>query len=156
MSDEQRALPAGTEELASRLTLKQRLFVEAYLGRAMGDATQAAKIAGYNATDRNLQTIGSCLKYHEVIAQIISARVAEYMDSDEVLTGLTEIARRDDRDLVQVVTDHRGNVVEAKLDVMPRIRAYELIGKAHGLFNDRQQVDVNVKAIIGVDLSKIT
>jgi phage terminase small subunit len=38
-----------TRRQGNKLTLKQRRFVEAYCGEAAGNATQAAKLAGYSS-----------------------------------------------------------------------------------------------------------
>jgi phage terminase small subunit len=40
------------------LTAKQRAFVAAYVGEAMGNATQAARLAGYKGSDKTLCEIG--------------------------------------------------------------------------------------------------
>ena len=42
-----------------RLTRKQQLFVAAYVGEAKGNATEAARIAGYGGSDATLRQTGS-------------------------------------------------------------------------------------------------
>lgn len=45
--------------MANQLSIKQAAFVAAYLGEANGNATEAARIAGYKGNDKTLQAIGS-------------------------------------------------------------------------------------------------
>jgi hypothetical protein len=45
------APPDNLTELLNALTLKQRRWVEAYFGEAAGNATKAARLAGYEGTD---------------------------------------------------------------------------------------------------------
>lgn len=74
------------------LTYKQRLFVEAYLGVAGGNASEAARIAGYcNPGQAGHDT----LKKHEIQAAI-DARLADAaMPANEILARLSEIASGD-------------------------------------------------------------
>jgi len=44
---------------SDKLTLKQQLFVEAYLGEAKGNATEAARIAGYKGNEITLAAVGA-------------------------------------------------------------------------------------------------
>ncbi len=42
-----------------KLTEKQRKFVEAYMGKAAGNATEAARIAGYKGSATTLASVGA-------------------------------------------------------------------------------------------------
>jgi phage terminase small subunit len=102
----------------TKLTAKQRLFIEAYIGEANGNATQAARIAGYTGTDNTVAQRGFELVRNSKIQPFISQRVTEAaMSATEVLHGLSLIAKD--------VNERAGD----------RIRAYELIGKHHRLFD---------------------
>lgn len=80
---------AATKE-KDPLTLKQRLFVEFYLGRANGNATEAARLAGYSDPEQS----GWANKKKVEIQEAIAARTAEAaMPADEVLARLADIAR---------------------------------------------------------------
>lgn len=43
----------------AKLTPKQRKFMEAYMGPALGNAKKAAELAGYKGTDNTLRAVGS-------------------------------------------------------------------------------------------------
>jgi hypothetical protein len=71
--------------------LKQRLFVEHYLGDAKGNATEAARRAGY--APRYAREIGGRLLHKPHIAAAIEARIAEVaMTSAEVLGRMSDLA----------------------------------------------------------------
>lgn len=78
--------------MPDNLTLKQRKFVEAYVGAANGNATKAAKQAGYS--ERSAHSVGhETLKKPEV-REAIEARLAENtLGRNEVLSRLSDIAR---------------------------------------------------------------
>lgn len=80
------------------LTLKQQRFVDAYTGPAAGNATQAARIAGYKGNDNVLAVQGHMnLRNRKVAAAIAEAtkpeKIAGVMSREECLTVLSEIAR---------------------------------------------------------------
>lgn len=131
----------GTEQ--ARLPLKQEAFIAAYLGAAQGNATEAARIAGY----KQPQSQGSrLLKNVE-----ISARVSQHVDqkfatSDQVLQKLTEIALADPFEFVEILSrDKSGKPLKVKMDLSNQVKALELLGKYHQLFVDKQQIDVNIR-----------
>ena len=71
------------------LTYKQRLFVEAYLGKANGNAVEAARIAGY----RTPHPEGVRLLRNATIKAAVEARLDQAaMPANEVLARLSEIA----------------------------------------------------------------
>jgi hypothetical protein len=73
------------------LSGKQRLFVDHYIGAANGNATEAARLAGYNG--RSGQAGYECLKKPEVRAAIDERLEALSLSSREVLARLTEQAK---------------------------------------------------------------
>jgi phage terminase small subunit len=74
------------------LSLKQRRFVEFYLGRANGNATEAAKLAGYS--ERSAASVGSENLRKPDISAEISRRLDEAaMPAAEVLARLAAQAR---------------------------------------------------------------
>lgn len=72
------------------LTLKQRKFVEAYLGKANGNATEAARLAGYKGNDVTLGAVGHETKNKPLVASILKdgqkylAEIADNSDSATV------------------------------------------------------------------------
>ncbi len=53
------------------LTLKQQLFAEYYLGAARGNATEAARLAGYGGNDDTLAHAGSDNLANPAIAALV-------------------------------------------------------------------------------------
>lgn len=106
------------------LNHKQQLFVEAYLGAANGNATEAARIAGY----KQPHSQGSRLLENVEIASRVRERVAEAgMTANDVLTELASVAR--------LPYDGDPKAVQNK------VRALELLGKHHKLFVEKQEVE---------------
>lgn len=71
------------------LPLKQRLFVAYYLGKAKGNGTLAARLAGYGSPT---EAASRLLTFAKVKAAI-EAKLAEVaMSSDEVLARLSDLA----------------------------------------------------------------
>jgi len=116
--------------MAARLTRKQIKFVEAFMGEAEGDATAAARLAGYNATGSVLRNIGCENLQKPNIAAAIAERVAED-DGGLIMT------RKDRQVLWSRIA--RGEVLDgdrpAKMG--DRLKASEILGKSQGDFIDR-------------------
>jgi phage terminase small subunit len=77
------------------LTAKQQLFIEAYLGAARGNATEAARLAGYEGDGDALGVTGHRLLSNARIAEAVAARLKRAkrcLQADEVLELLTEQA----------------------------------------------------------------
>lgn len=120
--------------MSDRLTEKQRKFVEAYIGEAKGNATQAARLAGYSGDDGALAVRGSENVRKSKIRQAINERLndCELVASREAIQelfaryifGLEEAAPKE------------------------RIRAAELMAKLHGMFVDRIEHSGEVEYIV--------
>lgn len=108
--------------MGNKLTHKQELFVNAYLGEAKGNATEAARLAGYNGNDVTLGQVGAENLKKPQIAELIEKRTSEAaMSATEVLQKLSEIANRERSDIA----------------TRDQIKALELLGRHHKLFTDR-------------------
>ncbi len=76
------------------LTLKQQKFIDAFLGAANGNATGAAKLAGYSGSYDVLRRIGSGnLRVPEIRQAIDEALSENGMSAAEVLSELAKVGR---------------------------------------------------------------
>jgi phage terminase small subunit len=109
-------------EPKDRLTPKQRRFIEAYTG----NATEAARLAGYQGNDDVLGVTGFDLLRIPKIAQAIAER------EERAITGL--IATREERQAfwTQVMNDSTSEMKD-------RLKAAELLGKSQADFIDRHE-----------------
>ena len=140
------------------LTFRQKQFVERYL--VLGNATQAAKEAGYSA--RTARQMGSENLTKPVIQEEIRRRVAELvMGADEALQRLAQIARgehgayiQDDGtlDLAQMKEDGKLHLVKSirpgryglSVEFGDMLAALVTIARRHGLLRDRVAVEGTV------------
>jgi hypothetical protein len=147
--------PARMDEVEPHLTYRQALFVSFYLGEANGNATEAARMAGYAKAKQS----GSANLRKSQIRAALDSRLDEVaMSTDEVLARLTEVARADLGDFLKF--DRRGRIyldlnrahIEGRLHLVKKLNrtqfgyvielhdsmaALQLLGKYHGLFRDR-------------------
>jgi phage terminase small subunit len=130
--------------MENKLTQRQRLFVEAYIGPANGNGREAARAAGYSGDDNALSSRAFELMRNPKIAELIGVRVEEaVMRSNEVLSELSAIAKADWQNFLEIRRDRDGDVIDATLKLGDKIRALELLGKYFKLFSDR--VDLNLQ-----------
>jgi len=105
------------------LTEKQRKFVEAYMGKAKGNATEAVRLAGYSH------------KYADRQAH-------QLLENDRVLGAIEErqkndplIASREDRQRFWTDVMNGENH-----EIKDRLRASEILGKSQADFIERREV----------------
>ena len=104
--------------MRDELTLKQQRFVTAFLETA--NATESARRAGYKGNDVTLAAVGyENLRKHQ-IKKMIEDNVKKALTAEEVLQNLSRIANSE--------AEFKGSDV---------VKANELIGKHHKLFEDR-------------------
>lgn len=116
-------------ERGESLTLKQKLFVEAYLGQAGGNATEAAKIAGYRGDEGTLAQVGyENLRKPEIRAAVEARVQRSAMETDEVLNELSKIARMD---------------VSGSSALSSKVRALEILAKIHGMMSDKLNLNLD-------------
>lgn len=137
------------------LTLKQHQFIDAYLGEANGNATEAARIAGYALP--GIQGHENLKKPY--IRKIIDTKLGESaMSSAEVLARLSAIARSSLGDFINVADDGsykldlRRSKITGKLPLLKSIKptrdgvmielhdpqaALTTLAKYHGLFAEK-------------------
>jgi len=138
------------------LTGKRKLFIEEYL--TCWNATEAARRAGYKHPRRQ----GSRLLSFVDIKDAIRARLQEKaMDADEVLARLADQGKASIAEFLKVTQDgvaidwitveQKGHLVKSltptahgmRLELYDAQSALVQIGRAHGLFVDRHQHDVD-------------
>lgn len=155
----QPAKPRKPLPLFGDLTLRQNSFVDHYL--QTGNATEAAKLAGYDADRNNLAVIGSQLLRSLKIKQEIKRRLGKSIATGpEVLERLTLHARGDITDVLneagefdlkrarsrrllkklKVKTDKDGSVSH-EYEIHDPQAALEKLGRFHKLFTDKVEVE---------------
>lgn len=113
------------------MTEKQRRFVEAYMGTAAGNATEAARIAGYAGDDAALAVRGSeCVRNRKVAAALAERQ-----------QGSPAVATREERQAFWA------SVMRGETDApwKERIKASELLGKTGGDFVDRHEGEITIR-----------
>lgn len=154
----QPAKPRGPK--GSPLTFRQRLFVVYYLGEAGGNASEAARMAGYAEPRQE----GSRLLTNADIRAAIDAKLDKAaLSADEVLARLSEMATGDISDFISVnaaggfTLDLAKALKAGKLHLVKKIKqtrfgpvlelydalaALEKLGRYHGLFQDRVEARI--------------
>lgn len=139
------------------MTEKQKLFCNEYLIDL--NATQAAIRAGYS--EKYAHTNVSKLLQNTTIKEYIENRIAEKEDKliakqNEVLKYLTSVMRGESKSEIVVVENIGDYMSEARTmekapDEKERLKAAELLGKAHMMFSERIQQDIDMDLNINVD-----
>lgn len=136
-----------------KLTAKQQRFCDEYLIDL--NATQAAIRAGYS--EKTAKSIGNENLTKPDLKAYIEKRMAEkeaalVADQAEVLKYLTSVLRGKSTSSV-LARDEVGadRVIEKAPDEKERLKAAELLGKAHMLFTDKVQQEVDMDLNITVD-----
>jgi phage terminase small subunit len=141
--------------VARELNYRQRLFVEAYLGEANGNATEAARIAGIPSPRQQ----GQRLLSNVVIQAAISRRVASAaMSANEVLARFSDLASGNLGEFIDIIgkgqfsTNLRRPKRAGRLHVLKKLKqtehgveieihdplaALDKLAKYHGLYNDK-------------------
>jgi chaperonin GroEL (HSP60 family) len=115
---------------------RRQRFVNAYVGEAAGNAAEAARLAGYSA--HTARTQGSKLLTFPDVKAAIEERqkaLAEQsgFSAEQVIKELASLA--------QAVPD--------KVFASDKIKALELLGKAHGMFKDQKDTGSRITVNIG-------
>jgi hypothetical protein len=140
----------GLSGVAPTLSVKQKLFVEAYAG----DVVEALRVAGYQGDPRYLQQKGSELLREPKIIEALKIR-SQYMatkikvkaDREERQEYWTNIMRNEDPD-ARPELDKDGNPLpenyKPNIPYAIRLKASELLGKSEGDFIDRIDMDTTI------------
>lgn len=123
------------EELAQKLTRKERIFADEYVKTTNG--TQSAITAGYS--EKTARSKGSQLLTKINVRQYIEAVMNErskdtIATADEVLEYLTRVVRGEEKDAFGL-----------DVSVADKTKAAELLGKRHMLFTDKVKLDAEIE-----------
>ncbi len=123
------------EELAKKLTKKERIFADEYVKTTNG--TQSAITAGYS--EKTARSKGSQLLTKINVRQYIDAIMNErskdtIATADEVLEYLTRVVRGEEKDAFGL-----------DVSVADKTKAAELLGKRHMLFTDKVKLDAEIE-----------
>lgn len=127
------------EELAQKLTKKERIFADEYVKTTNG--TQSAITAGYS--EKTASVTASKMLRKPKVRQYIDAIMDErskdtIATADEVLEYLTRVVRGEEKDAFGL-----------DVSVADKTKAAELLGKRYMLFTDK----VKLSAEVEIDIS---
>ena len=130
---------ASINELAQKLTKKERIFADEYVKTTNG--TQSAITAGYS--EKTASVTASKMLRKPKVRQYIDAIMDErskdtIATADEVLEYLTRVVRGEEKDAFGL-----------DVSVADKTKAAELLGKRHMLFTDK----VKLSAEVEIDIS---
>ena len=140
-----------------KMTAKQKRFCDEYLIDL--NATQAAIRAGYSA--KTAYAIGQENLKKPVVKEYIEERMNQkekelIADQDEVMRYLTSVLRGQSQSEIVVIESTGDFMSQARTmqkapDEKERLKAAELLGKAHMLFTEKIQQEVDMDLNITVD-----
>jgi phage terminase small subunit len=113
-----------------KLTLKQHRFVVAYMGEAKGNATEAARIAGYSGKDHTLSAVGQ----ENLRKPAISQAIENHVKNDP------RIASRED--ILKFWTEM---LLDVSAKEAHRFRASENLAKCFAMFIERRKIEGTLK-----------
>ena len=111
--------------MAKALTEKQRRFVEAYMGAAAGNGTEACRLAGYSGS---VPTLANMAK--ENLRKPYIAHEIDRLAQEDPLTA-SRVERQ--RFYTSLVRDD-------KEETRDRLKACELLGRTQGDFIERREI----------------
>ena len=123
------------EELAQKLTKKERIFADEYVKTTNG--TQSAITAGYS--EKTARSKGSQLltkvNVRKYIDEVMHERSKNTIaTADEVLEYLTSVVRGEEKDAFGL-----------DVSIADRTKAAELLGKRYMLFADKVKLDAEIE-----------
>ena len=145
------------ESVVHEVNERQKRFADEYLTDLNAEA--AAIRAGYSRKyargNAHKLVANSCIKAYiqQRMAEKESALIA---DQNEVLKYLTSVIRGQSRSSVVVIENvgdfmSKAREMEKSPDEKERLKAAELLGKAHGIFTDNVEQTVDMDLNITVD-----
>lgn len=121
-------LTADARRALDALPPKRRAFVLAYCGEAAGNATEAARIAGYKVPNPEGSRLLAFASVAEAVAIVGAPAESKAIASvEEMQEMLTRVARGEEDD-------------ESANPMGNRLKAIDLLGKMQGAFIERREV----------------
>lgn len=133
-------------EKKKKLTAKQGAFIDAYLGEAKMNATQAARIAGYKHPEA--QGAENLRKLRPWISKVMNERHSDAIATqEEIQQFFTAVVRGE---VKEEVVSSNGLVLEVPASTKDRLKAAECMGRAYGMFTERKEISGNLNIEIGM------
>lgn len=131
-----RQVPVTITDEKRKLQGRHKAFADAYLGVANGNASEAARIAGYKDPGNE----GWRLRKNAEISAYIEERLdAEALSPAEILSELSSVARAEWRDLITIKM-RGGDIVDVKMDLRSKVTALELLGKRYKMWTENVEI----------------
>ena len=146
----------------NKLTPKQQLFADYYVGEGNLNATRSARLAGYKGEDNSLAAQGSRLLRNVKVREYIEEQLANLsLSAGEVLTILTRQAKASLADVLdddgrfdlgdakkrgvdgllkKLKINHTKEGVHYEYEMYDAQSAAVHLGKVHKLFTDKQEI----------------
>jgi phage terminase small subunit len=158
----------------AELTYKQRLFVSAYIGEAKGNATEAARIAGYSSPDKQgSQLLGKtrikaaierrvsivALTADEVLARVAAqatADIGDYIDIDDTGDYTVNLERARKRGQLRNIQKLKQGRFGPEIELKDSFSALIQLGKYHGLWDREPSKGNEVAEAIKDRLQELT
>ena len=162
-------IPA-TDPVANPFGLSPRelLFVEAYVGVALGRAAKAYELAGYKVTGASHRANASRMLTRPRVEAAIAARLGDrverlrIMDGDEALEGISNLGRVGikavctDLAWVQALPDEVADAIKSitptkhgyRIEMYDKLHARETMAKVHGKLKDVVKVEHSLEDIM--------
>lgn len=132
------------------LNEKQRRFVEAYMGPARGNGTEAARLAGYSegsAGRTAARLLDGSTELGRRVRAAIDGRIAKdpaVMDREQLQRFWTRVARGDETEA--------GESGEQPARMADRLKASEMLARSQGVFLQRVEHSGEVETGLQVQL----
>lgn len=120
------------------LTEKQRKFVEAYMGPAKGNATEAARMAGYSGNENTLGVTGLRL--------LRNAKITEAVEERQKADPLVADREERQRFWSTVMRDESA-------DMKDRLKASEILGKSQADFTEKVDITSGGEPITDINVN---
>ncbi|MGG3662531.1 terminase small subunit [Bacillus gobiensis] len=138
-----------------KVTEKQKRFCDYYI--ETGNATEAARKAGYNG--KNLNRVASENLSKLVIKNYIAEKMAEkdaerIANQDEILSFLTAVMRGEvTEQTLRGIGEGAQTIDDIDISGKDRIKAAELLGKRYAMWTDKQKIEGEAQVVIVNDLN---
>jgi phage terminase small subunit len=122
----------------TKLTRREKKFLEAYLGEAKYNGTEAATIAGFRAKSRaSMATMASeTMRSPQIAARLREHFEASTRSADADLAELDRLAHSEDSKWETPICNKEGVVVGHRFEPRDKVRALEIKLKARGMLSE--------------------